>query len=160
MTNIKVKESVSKKTVLKNKATSFLKDPNKRLLLVVVLLVGGFSLYAVNINNDNNALQKQLEMLSGEQAADSSLEGRELKQEVSQFFELPTDEIPTVATVVDAEKVRNQPFFKNAQNGDKVLIFATTGKALLYRPDTKKIIEVAPINLGQSQSTQAKDGAE
>lgn len=77
----------------------------------------------------------------------STEEAQKLKDEISQFYAVP-EEMPTVATVVDFEKLRSQPFFKNAKNGDKVLIFPMTERAVLYRPETRKIIEIAPINLG------------
>lgn len=66
---------------------------------------------------------------------------------ISTFMELPKDETPTLATVADVAKLRSQSFFKNAQNGDKVIIYVKTQKAILYRPASKKIIEVAPINI-------------
>lgn len=65
---------------------------------------------------------------------------------VAKLMELPA-EAPTLATVSDAEKLKNQPFFENAKNGDKVLIFKTARKAILYRPFTNKIIEVGPIQI-------------
>lgn len=62
--------------------------------------------------------------------------------EVGKLIDIPS-ETPTVATVSDIEKLKDQPFFKNAQNGDKVVIFAKAQKAIIYRPSTKKIVEVA-----------------
>ena len=73
--------------------------------------------------------------------------------EVGKIIELPKDEIPTLATVTEADKVKEQPFFQNAENGDKVLIYANARKAYLYRPSAKKIIEVGVINIGQNQLT-------
>lgn len=49
---------------------------------------------------------------------------------------------------MDPEKLRDQPFFANAQRGDKVLIYANAKKAILYNPPSNKIIEVAPVNIG------------
>lgn len=69
---------------------------------------------------------------------------------VSQLMVLPEGETPTIATVADTEKLKDQPFFANAQVGDKVLLFTTSKRAILYRPSANKIIEVAPINLGQA----------
>ncbi len=63
---------------------------------------------------------------------------------ISVFMTLP-DESPTLATVSDKEKLQGDPFFQKAQNGDKVLIFPTTKKAILYRPSTKKVIDVVTI---------------
>jgi cytoskeletal protein RodZ len=68
---------------------------------------------------------------------------------VSRLMALPTDETPTVATVTDAEKVKDQPFFANAENGDKVLIYQKAGKAILYRESENKIIEVGAVNFNQ-----------
>lgn len=66
------------------------------------------------------------------------------------FMELPSGEEPTIATVVDREKLQDQPFFLNAQNGDKVIIYTNARKAILYRPETKKVVEVAPIFFDES----------
>lgn len=80
-------------------------------------------------------------------------EVKTLVEKVGKLIELPTNEVPTVATVSDKEKLANQPFFTKAANGDKVLIFTQGGKAILYRPSVNKIIEMAPVNIGQSQQT-------
>lgn len=73
-----------------------------------------------------------------------------LQEKVGKLLELPAGEEPTIATVTDADRLREQPFFANAQNGDRVLIFTNARKAVLYRPSLNKIIEVAPVNLGQN----------
>lgn len=65
---------------------------------------------------------------------------------VSRLIELP-NESPTLATVSDVDKLKDQDFFRRAQNGDKVLIFKDAKKAILYRPFTNKIIEVGPIQV-------------
>lgn len=75
--------------------------------------------------------------------------------EVSKLIELPTAEDPTIATVTDVDKLRAQPFFQNAQNGDKVLIYQGAKKAILYRPSTKRVIEVSPINIGSPSAQLA-----
>lgn len=66
-------------------------------------------------------------------------------QRVSHHILLPSGEQPTVATVTDASKVRNQAFFAEAATGDKVLIYAQAKKAYLYRPSIDRVIEVAPL---------------
>lgn len=65
--------------------------------------------------------------------------------EVGKLVVLPADETPTIATVSDLAPLKGQPFFADAEMGDKVLIFQKAKKAILYRPSTKKIIIVAPI---------------
>ncbi|MGH9857147.1 MAG: hypothetical protein ACRD4B_04810, partial [Acidobacteriota bacterium] len=78
-------------------------------------------------------------------------ETRLLIEKVGSLTELPNDE-PTIATVRDVTKLQDQSFFQNAQNGDKVLIFTQAKKAVLYRPSTEKIIEIAPVNLGSGEA--------
>ena len=57
------------------------------------------------------------------------------------------DEKPSIATVTDKTKLADQPFFKKAENGDKILIFTNAGKAVLYRPKIKKVIDTTIISL-------------
>lgn len=75
-------------------------------------------------------------------------EATELTKDIGKFLELPSSETPTLATVNDADKLKSQPFFKNAQNGDKLLVYSNASRAVLYRPSTKKVIEYMPIDLG------------
>lgn len=77
----------------------------------------------------------------------SAEEIKNLKEEIGGIFELPTDEEPTLATVTDREKLAEQPFFQKAENGDKVLIYSASGRAVLYRPSVKKIIDVTSVNV-------------
>lgn len=69
----------------------------------------------------------------------------EITKQVSKIMLLPESALPTLATVTEKEKLSSQDFFKNAENGDKVLIYIAEAKAILYRPSLGKIIEVAPI---------------
>lgn len=68
---------------------------------------------------------------------------------VGLLVEFPSTENPSVATVSDVEKLKTQDFFKRAKNGDKVLIFQSVKKAILYRPETNKIIDMTIITKPQ-----------
>ena len=78
---------------------------------------------------------------------------------ISEFYQLPTDEEPSLATVTDKEKLSGQTFFQQAENGDKVLIYVKAKKAILFRPSTNKIIDVAPVQSNQTtpQPTSAPE---
>ncbi len=66
---------------------------------------------------------------------------------------LTESETPTLATVTEAEKMKTQSFFKNAENGDKVIIYVASHKAILWRPSTKMIIEVGTVSKDNSTAT-------
>jgi hypothetical protein len=72
----------------------------------------------------------------------------QLVEKVSKIIVLPEGETPTVATVSDPEALKDQLFFAQAQKGDKVLIYAGAKKAILYSVTLNKILEVAPLNIG------------
>ncbi len=97
-------------------------------------------------------------------AASQEGEVESLLDEVNKIFLMPEGESPTVATVTDVEKLAGQPFFKNAQNGDKVIIFGASKQALLYRPSVKKIITMSPIDANSvpqnANETQATNSAQ
>ena len=119
------------------------------VLLVVLLAAGGYFYQTNRISN----LKKEIAGLSNPQEA-ARAETDRIKEAVGKLIELPANESPTIATVVDAEKLRSQAFFANAQNGDRVLMFPQAKKAVLYRPSTNKVIEVAPINIGAGTTSQ------
>jgi hypothetical protein len=81
---------------------------------------------------------------------ESAQEIEDLVASIGKFIELPQGETPTLATVTDREKLADQTFFLKAENGDKVLIYSNSGKAILYRPSSKKVIDMTTVNVAQS----------
>ncbi|MBP6975081.1 MAG: hypothetical protein KBB54_04050 [Candidatus Pacebacteria bacterium] len=71
---------------------------------------------------------------------------------VSKLIVLPEDEDPTIATVSDPEILKEQAFFVQAKKGDKVLIYTNAKKAILYSVSLNKVLEVAPLNTGDTGS--------
>jgi hypothetical protein len=108
-------------------------------LLVTLGVAGYFFMQVRELKQDPN---KQ---------AEKELQG--VIDEVGKLMVLPVNEKPTLATVSDPSKLKDQAFFVNAELGDKVLIYANAKKAILYSVKLNKILEVAPINLGNSQQT-------
>lgn len=69
-----------------------------------------------------------------------------LVEKVGLLINLPTNETPSVATVTNKDQVKDQPGFKNAENGDKTLIYTKANKIILYRPSTNELIDVMSLN--------------
>ena len=97
---------------------------------------------------------KATQALLGKSTANVSQEelNREIINKVSKLIELP-EETPTIASITDKTKLQDQPFFARSQNGDKVLIFQSSKKAIIYRESENKIIEVGSINVEANPST-------
>lgn len=126
---------------------------NKRVIIgITVLILAGAIASSVYFYNKWRQTQSRID--HPEQFAQT--EGRALIAKVEKLIELPQGEDPTIATVSDYEKVKNQPFFARSMNGDKVLIYTQAKKAILYRPATNKIIDVAPVNMGGDASSSAQ----
>lgn len=132
-----------------------------RKLSKTSLLVGLFVIVLVALCGymvvDRTRLSDKVDKLSETQQKQTPAEdeAKQLASDVSSLIDLPADETPTVATVTDVTKVKDKPFFAKAQNGDKVLLYAKSSKAILYRPATKKLIEVSTLNLSEAQPTSA-----
>lgn len=114
------------------------KTPLLAILIVVILSVGAyyFLVYQKNKTSPKDPTQTAV------------IEVQNLIEKIGKFMELPT-ETPRVATISDASKLPNQPFFSKAQNGDKVLVYNIAQKAILYRPSTNKIIDVATLAVSE-----------
>ncbi len=119
----------------------------KRYILTVVVLV-------LLVGSSITAGYFYLQWKKAVTAPSAEEEIAEVTEVIGTFMELPTGEVPTIATVLDKEKLADQAFFNNSQNGDKVLIYTTAKKAILYRPSTKKVIEVAPIYFDETAQAQ------
>lgn len=81
-----------------------------------------------------------------EQAKNPSIaaenDAKQTTANVGKLIVLPNEK-PAIAIVNDEAKLKKQSFFKDAKNGDKVLMYKNARKAILYRPSENKVIEVA-----------------
>lgn len=93
-------------------------------------------------------------------AAPEADEIENLTKAIGDVLELPAGETPTLATVTDREKLAEQPFFQRAENGDKVLIYSASGRAILYRPSTKKIVDMTTVNVNTNQAPETTPAAQ
>jgi hypothetical protein len=72
---------------------------------------------------------------------------------VRKLVVLPANQTPTVLTVKDASKLKNEQFYANAQNGDITLVYTKEKEAILYRPSTNQIVTIASVTVAPSTST-------
>lgn len=106
------------------------------LTITLILFMGAtFFLYKYNYLSINSKTKNE------------TTEALELSKKVGKLIVLPGDEVPTIATVTDPEKLKDQTFFAKAKKGDKVLIFSKAKQAILYDPVINKIITMAPLNI-------------
>lgn len=156
----KIKRNKSTEVVEKVLTKKELKQAKKKKMILIAIGVTTFviiCLIAFFTIRYQNA-QKEIERLTNPQEA-AKEEKKQLQEKVGKLVALPEGETPTIATVSDVNKLKSQAFFAKAENGDKVLIYTQAKKAVLYRPSINKVIEVAPVNLGDNQQKDQKEQA-
>ncbi|TSC92575.1 MAG: Uncharacterized protein CEN91_403 [Candidatus Berkelbacteria bacterium Licking1014_85] len=131
-----------------NEAYKMVKGRGKKKIGKIILTIFLILIFLGAIASAGWFGKKYYDLKRNPQNADKE-EISALKNDVGNLIQIPSEE-PTMATVLDKEKLKDQSFFKNAENGDKVLIFTNEKKAILYRPSTKKIIKVGPISYDNS----------
>ncbi|HWY80015.1 MAG TPA: LytR C-terminal domain-containing protein [Candidatus Sulfotelmatobacter sp.] len=147
MTDTEKREIIDKKNIFKKIAMVFF-----ICLFLLLVCVSAYLFYQYQ------TIKKQLtnSPLMAVKAAQEKT--KKLVSEISQFMELPKNEMPTLATVTDISRLKEQLFFQKAKNGDELLIFTKEKLAILYDPNVHKIVTVGPVTIGNqpSQSSQAK----
>jgi hypothetical protein len=123
---------------------------------IIVLLVLGFGAASFFGYQKYNDLKKENQRLMNPQES-ANAEKTRIKSEVEKLVETPKDEEPIIATVTDVEKLKSQPFYADAQNGDKALFYEKAKKAILYRPSTNKIINTSTLEIKSDKSTSTKN---
>ncbi|MGI8419720.1 MAG: hypothetical protein ACR2LN_03685 [Candidatus Levyibacteriota bacterium] len=137
----------------KEKIVTFIKS-NKALsitwgiLLLIGVGVGGHLLLNTHFNfRFHFPIPKKAKTQVTTISADQEIQQKKaaLINSVSKQIKLPTDEDPILATVSDKNQLQNQEFFKQAQDGDKILMYPKNKKAFLYRPASNQVIAEAPL---------------
>lgn len=134
-------------------------SPFAVIVIVVVLLTAGILGLKSMIGPKAAPSEKRMEAKKGGAEA----EVRQIIAKVASHIVIKADEQPTVATIQDAELLRaeNPNFYKDAQNGDRLLIWSD--KAVLYSTSMDKLLAVLPVSLPVGTSTAtttAMDGEE
>ncbi len=113
--------------------------------LIIKILIAFILLISIAAASFFFIKYKQEQSVAKSLVAKKDLTNKELVLLVEKLVVLPK-ETPTIATVSDVAKLEGQTFFKDAKNGDKVLLFPESKKAILFRPGIDKIINIAPFN--------------
>lgn len=126
--------------------------------VVVVLLVLGSLGFLLKKYNDTRQEVQKLSTIQGQQELNKT-QTNQLLGEMRAIIVLPSGEDPVVATITDINQLKDKEFYKDAQNGDRVVVFPNAKKAYIYRPSTKTIINVGAFQAdaaAQTNSGQAK----
>ncbi len=119
-----------------------IKLPLAPIVILIALIAASYGTYKLMVTYPEKfGLLKGPSIIKKEEQA--------LVAKVSRSLTLPTDEEPTIATVTEPEKLSEQFFFKNAQQGDRLLIYQNSRKVILYRPSEDKVVEVGVVNIKQ-----------
>ena len=123
---------------------------NVTVILLVILVLGAIG-GAGYMYMQNKKLKKDVQTAKDQK--DGKISNEELLRKIGEHIVLPSNETPAILTVDDKDKLKDQPFFKPAENGDKIIIYTQAKKAIIYREAWNKIIDVGPV------SVDAKDAA-
>jgi hypothetical protein len=121
------------------------------IVLALLLVAAGIFFYIRNQNGSVN--------ISGISELNGEITDDDLIIRVEKLIKLP-NEAPEIATVSDINQLKDQSIFKDAQNGDKVLIFPSAKRAIVYRPSEDIIIEVGNLVAASASSPSASANQE
>lgn len=129
------------KSVLLSLRRLFLRPAIPVFLLVLVVGVAGYFFHQYQ------KTQAEVKRLKQDPQTAALEETKKLISKVGELVTLPEGEAPTVATISDKEKLKDQPFFAKAKNGDKLIIYTQARKAILYDPVANKIVDIVTLSL-------------
>jgi cytoskeletal protein RodZ len=122
---------------LEGKSKKFKITKESLLIIIIILLLialGGIGyLYMTEKKRAENPTQVATE------------EAQKVKDNVGKLIMLDESEEPTIATIIDIEalKTENPEFYKDASNGDKLLVYSQ--RAIIYNQEKNIIVNVAPV---------------
>lgn len=138
-------EKIKHKLELKKKQQKKLKLIFGGFVSIIVLLIffAGYSQYKLHTLS-----QDEMFVSDGPKVVTASTTPEEIVAMLGRHILLPPGN-PQIAEVKDIEKLRDQQaFFKNAENGDLIILYETT--IFIYRPSRDIVVATADISgLGQ-----------
>ncbi|MBU3668609.1 MAG: hypothetical protein FGM57_01425 [Candidatus Taylorbacteria bacterium] len=121
-----------------------------KIIVVILVLIGIFwSLSYMKGNSPKNMANTQ-----GSITKANIEENKKILENVAKLVLIQEPSAPDVITITDAKTmIEQQPVFKGAINGDKILVFMKEGRAIIYSPSRDIIVNILPVT---AQKTTAK----
>lgn len=140
-TSNKVNSSQAEKIILSSRKKKVIIT----ILSIIILILGGFY---YQTHYSKKAVEKR-----------AQAETIRLVKEVKKIIVLPESDVPAVFDIQDPVLLINQQaFFAGSEKGDKLLVYPQLGKAIIYSPKRKMIINVGPVTFDQAKSIQSGTG--
>jgi hypothetical protein len=126
-------------------------------ILLFIVVIAAIGLFGWAEAQRRSALQKLQETSAKLEEVQKSTQrngadiANEVLAKVRKHIDIPVNPAPTVATIVDVERLKQaNEFYKAAKNGDHLII--TDKRAILYDPDRDIIIDVVPVVIDKNAS--------
>jgi len=122
-------------------------------LVALIALIGVLEAKRRILETQLQRVTVRLEQMQGGSTKQNQEKASKIVRKVRILMEIGDVE-PTVATIIDVEALRKRnPFYNKAENGDYLIV--TPERAILYREETNRILDVVPVQLkpagGQNQ---------
>lgn len=149
MATAKTKTSIRKKPRPLKRAPITINEPiepvtsanrKNRLLWIVPIFVFAVVLIGLGVWKYLDQ-QKQIKALKDPKQA-SLAATEQLIKDVNKAAVMPKDEQPIIREISELKSLASQPFYYDAQIGDRVLVFSKAKKAILYRPSTGQVVNI------------------
>ena len=125
--------------------------PSKRVIFVLLFIFAEvftfavFRYWAVSRNIDKTGENPKQSAQNANPPADGS---KILIEKVGRLILLPQNELPSIAAINNAVQLQKDSlFYKDARNGDMLLIYFQAKKAYIYNPEKNIIINTGPLIL-------------
>jgi hypothetical protein len=120
--------------------------------LIVLVLLFALGVLGYMYYNANQKIQKLSTTQGQEEVAKKEVQ--ELTDRLGKLTLLP-EEDPVVATILDSQFLSTQSaFYKQAENGDKLVVYPKAQKAYIFSPTKNIIVNAGPLIVNQDQSTR------
>ncbi|MEX0650359.1 MAG: hypothetical protein WD200_05135 [Candidatus Andersenbacteria bacterium] len=121
------------------------------LVIVAVLLFGWAEYRRRSTASELKKTEQRLQEIEGSANEQRQEVAKEILEKVKKHV-IIDEENPTVATIVDVEKLREKHvFYQKAENGYHLVI--TKERAILYDADRDIVVDVVPVILNNENTT-------